>query len=180
MVIIKNYDPKLLAQILEMSRMERRKENEWTRTYETNARDDLNGRTSSEYSETDNERPENQHIRVEPRSRAMVRKPKTMSHESIGYMTTDLLNEHLIKGYLVSSNDQAIPPLQLRRTLDQYFYTHLKSTSQRDSDQVVYRHTKLAFEPKIFMVDQIWLWILDRSKLNHLLPQDMLHAKIYP
>lgn len=161
--------------------MERRKEKEGTRTYESNGRDHLNGRTSSEYSETDNERPENQHIRVEPRTQALARRPETMSRKGIGYMTTDLLNEHLIKGYLVSSNDQAIPPLQLRRTLDQYFYTHLKSTSQRDSDQVVYRHTKLAFEPKIFMVDQIWLWIFDHGKLNHLLPQHMrFHANIYP
>jgi hypothetical protein len=159
--------------------MERRKENEGTRTYETNARDGFNGRT--EYSEIYIDRHENQHIRVEPRTQELATRPTTMSRKGIDYMTTDLLNEHLIKGYLVSSNDQAIPPLQLRRTLDQYFYTHLKSTSQRDSDQVVYRHTKLAFEPKIFMVDQIWLWIFDDGKLSHRLPQDMrFRANIYP
>lgn len=92
---------------------------------------------------------------------ALLNLPKQMHLSITDNLTTDLLNEHLIKGYLVPSEAKTIPPLQLRRTLDQYFYTHLKSTSQRDSDQVVYRYTKGAFQPKIFMVDQLWLWIFD-------------------
>jgi len=56
-----------------------------------------------------------------------------------------------------------IPALQPRRTLDQYFYTHLESTSLRDSDQVVYRYTTGTSEAKIFMVDQLWMWILNEG-----------------
>jgi hypothetical protein len=74
------------------------------------------------------------------------------------------LNEHLIKGYLYVPKPGEIPPLQLRRTLDQYFYTHLSNTDQRDRDQVVWRYTRDAgVEPKIFMVDQVWLWVLDKG-----------------
>jgi len=77
------------------------------------------------------------------------------------------LNEYLVKGYL-SPNNPVNSPLQLRRSLDQYFYTHLTSTSQRDSDQVVYRYTRdNSPEPKIFMVDQLWLWIFNDG--THLL-----------
>lgn len=52
--------------------------------------------------------------------------------------------------------------LHPRRTLDQFFY-HGIDTTQRDSDQVVWRycqqHRKFE-EPKLFMVDQLWMWIL--------------------
>ncbi len=74
------------------------------------------------------------------------------------------LDEHLIKGYLLPADHGGTPPLQLRRTLDQYFYTHLESTSYRDSDQVVYRYMKKqGLAPKMFMVDQLWLWILNNG-----------------
>lgn len=53
-------------------------------------------------------------------------------------MIGDLLNEHLIKGYL-TPRPKELPPLQIRRTRDQYFYTHIERIVQRDSDQVVYR-----------------------------------------
>lgn len=51
--------------------------------------------------------------------------------------------------------------LHPRRTLDQFFY-HGIETDQRDSDQVVWRFCKKyrQDEPKLFMVDQLWLWIL--------------------
>jgi hypothetical protein len=68
---------------------------------------------------------------------ALLNLPKQEHLSITDNLTTDLLNEYLIKGYLVPPESKTIPPLQLRRTLDQYFYTHLKSTSQRDSDQVV-------------------------------------------
>lgn len=52
------------------------------------------------------------------------------------------------------------PPLHPRRTLDQFFY-HGIDTSARDRDQVVFRYCKNSGqEPKVFMVDQLWLWIL--------------------
>ena len=74
------------------------------------------------------------------------------------------------------------PPLQPRRTLDQAYYGALKSTGTRDRDQVVYRGTTpqthecegmetclqcnedIRKTPRIIMVDQLWLWILDESK----------------
>jgi hypothetical protein len=76
------------------------------------------------------------------------------------------LDEILIKAYSLASNPGQLPPLQLRRTLDQYFYTHLWSTYERDTDQVVLRYTAAdpGMEPKIFMVDQLWLWILNGGK----------------
>jgi hypothetical protein len=76
------------------------------------------------------------------------------------------LDEILIKAYSLSSNPGQLPPLQLRRTLDQYFYTHLWSTYERDTDQVVLRYTAAdpGMEPKIFMVDQLWLWVLNGGK----------------
>lgn len=73
------------------------------------------------------------------------------------------LHEHLIQGYLMARPSQE-PSLQLRQTLDQYLYSHLESTSQRDEDQVVYRFTKGEPIPKMFMVDQLWMWILGNGK----------------
>lgn len=71
------------------------------------------------------------------------------------------LDEHLVKGYL-SPNNPVQSPLQLRRTLDQYFYTHPTSSSKSHSEQVVYRYTRdHSTEAKIFMVDQLWLWIFN-------------------
>lgn len=75
----------------------------------------------------------------------------------------------------------ADPPLHPRRTLDQSYYGALKSTGTRDRDQVVYRGTTpephdcigmdeceqcnedIRKVPRIVMVDQLWLWILDES-----------------
>jgi len=74
------------------------------------------------------------------------------------------------------------PPLHPRRTLDQSYYGALKSTGTRDRDQVVYRATTPAQHdcidsstcldckqdirkvPRLIMVDQLWLWILDDSQ----------------
>jgi hypothetical protein len=167
-IILKEYDPQLVEQILELSRIERRPENEGTRVEKTRDRYHwlVNRQTGSTHSIIDVKSPEDERRRIEPQSQALVKRPVPIPETGTGYLTTDLLNENLIKGYLVSGEDKAIPPLQLRRTLDQYFYNHLKSTSQRDSDQVVYRHTKMAFEPKIFMVDQLWLWIFDDGNMN--------------
>jgi hypothetical protein len=82
------------------------------------------------------------------------------------------------------------PPLHPRRTLDQSYYGKLKDTGTRDRDQVVYRATTAAAHdceenivvdpegrwekcmqcqedirktPRLIMVDQLWLWILDES-----------------
>ena len=82
--------------------------------------------------------------------------------------------EQLMVRYL-----HARPPLHPRRTLDQSYYGALKSTRARDRDQVVYRGTTpephdcigadacpqcnddIRKVPRIIMVDQLWLWVLD-------------------
>lgn len=64
-----------------------------------------------------------------------------------------------------------MPPLHPRRTLDQYFY-HGIDTSARDTDQVVYRYCKRSnIEPKVFMVDQLWLYILGKDLIITSFPQ---------
>ncbi|CZR64777.1 uncharacterized protein PAC_14676 [Phialocephala subalpina] len=57
-------------------------------------------------------------------------------------------------------------PLHVRRTLDQSFYYTLpdEEIRIRDLDQVLYRYTNGDLKmtaPRILMVDQLWLWIID-------------------
>lgn len=64
-----------------------------------------------------------------------------------------------------------INQLHPRRTLDQFLY-HGIDTTQRDNDQVVWRYCeKHRFEPKVFMVDQLWLWILGGDTVITCFPQ---------
>jgi len=62
------------------------------------------------------------------------------------------------------------PPLHARRTLDQSYYWKLQNTDGRDEDQVVYRETKrgknISRTSRVIMVDQLWLYVLDDSKLT--------------
>ncbi|RYP64694.1 hypothetical protein DL771_008651 [Monosporascus sp. 5C6A] len=97
--------------------------------------------------------------------------------------------ERLITKYL---NERS--PLHPRRTLDQSYYGALKSTGARDRDQVVYRATKPTFHycaeslegeygkcracqddskkvPRLIMVDQLWLWILDEKTIISCFPR---------
>lgn len=75
------------------------------------------------------------------------------------------LNDHLIRGYL-GSGEVGKVWFQPRRTLHQYFYSHLENATERDDDQVVYKYACRLDdkEPKLFMVDQLCLWILGKSK----------------
>jgi hypothetical protein len=76
-----------------------------------------------------------------------------------GSVASPVKDEFLIRGYLNSSTD-----LHLRRTLDQFKH-HSINTDKRDRDQVVYRYCKKEKkELKIFMVDQMWMWILSDSE----------------
>lgn len=72
-------------------------------------------------------------------------------------------DEKLIKGYLRTFAGWPTPPLHIRRTLDQFFYTDLVETNARDEDQVIFRYTAKNSPDriKLFMVDQLWLWVLD-------------------
>ncbi|KAI1141160.1 hypothetical protein F5Y05DRAFT_376542 [Hypoxylon sp. FL0543] len=72
----------------------------------------------------------------------------------------------IVNAYLKSE-----PRLHPRRTLDQYFY-HGIDTTARDTDQVVYRYCKRHNkEPKVFMVDQLWLWIIGKDLIITCFPQ---------
>lgn len=91
--------------------------------------------------------------------RALIdEKPRIERRNSAPVLTGD---DALIEAYLRNS-----PPLHIRRTLDQFFY-HGIDTTKRDRDQVVYRYCKReGIEPRIFMVDQCWLWILGNGELR--------------
>ncbi|KAI1112072.1 hypothetical protein F5Y14DRAFT_281316 [Nemania sp. NC0429] len=72
----------------------------------------------------------------------------------------------LIQAYLRSN-----PPLHPRRTLDQFFY-HGIDTSRRDTDQVVSRFCRRhKIEEKVFMVDQLWLWVIGKDLVITCFPQ---------
>jgi Mg2+ and Co2+ transporter CorA len=79
-------------------------------------------------------------------------------------------DEMLIDAHLSSSTTS----LHVRRTLDQFFYPNI-DTKSRDQDQVVYRYqTKspgMGADPKIFMVDQLWMWILGTNLIVTGFPQ---------
>ncbi|RYP15365.1 hypothetical protein DL765_005756 [Monosporascus sp. GIB2] len=96
---------------------------------------------------------------------------KTMSHAIMEVRKGRPLPEHPSKDcLLLHAYLKATPPLQPRRTLDQHFYDGI-DTTLRDTDQVVYRYCeKHKLEKKVFMVDQLWLWVMGKgnnSLLNH-------------
>jgi ankyrin repeat protein len=79
-----------------------------------------------------------------------------------GIFRSPTRDEMLIRAHLASSTAS----LHVRRTLDQFFYPNI-DTQTRDQDQVVYRYQtkgqgseRYGTEPKIFMVDQLWMWIM--------------------
>ncbi|KAI1637889.1 hypothetical protein F4809DRAFT_660759 [Biscogniauxia mediterranea] len=95
-----------------------------------------------------------------------------------------------IEGRLVTRYLHDPSPLHPRRTLDQSHYGALRHTGIRDRDQVVYRATSpsqhdhvLGDEncqvcqddsrkvPRLIMVDQLWLWILDESTVISCFPR---------
>lgn len=84
-------------------------------------------------------------------------------------------DEMLIQAYLQSAHN-----LHVRRTLDQFYY-HAISTEGRDTDQVVYRYTRdKGKERKVFMVDQLWLWILSDDLIITSFPQRWQQPKNDP
>ncbi|KAL6708240.1 hypothetical protein ACN47E_003424 [Coniothyrium glycines] len=80
-------------------------------------------------------------------------------------------DEMLLRAHLTSSQVS----LHVRRTLDQFFY-HNIDTRSRDCDQVVYRYQCKgrdpgSIDPKVFMVDQLWVWTLGRDLIVTAFPQ---------
>lgn len=82
--------------------------------------------------------------------------------EMDSYRELFTVDELLLLSYL---NVQSY--IQPRRTLDHSRYHTLqgRDIEIRDMDQVVYRHTKrLGLKPRLMMVDQLWLWIIDNGE----------------
>jgi ankyrin repeat protein/Mg2+ and Co2+ transporter CorA len=82
---------------------------------------------------------------------------EVMEQKDLPFNARRSKDECLIRGYLRPSTD-----LHLRRTLDQFKH-HGIITDKRDRDQVVYRfyQREKSDDPKIFMVDQMWIWVFD-------------------
>ncbi|KAK3343649.1 hypothetical protein B0T25DRAFT_303623 [Lasiosphaeria hispida] len=86
---------------------------------------------------------------------------------------------HLISGYYLGPGVYGhAPPLQLRRTLDKYFYTHLQTDDPRNTDQVVARATSEAPSPVLFVVDQLWVWIVNGDTIITCLPTVWNHRSV--
>lgn len=93
--------------------------------------------------------------------KALKRLPRRQGHNSSAAHPA----EQLISGYFQNTASDRIAGLQPRRSLDDYFFTHLQGSGMKDTSQVLWRFFNFrGQEPKIFMVDQLWMWILDDSK----------------
>ncbi|KAE8443266.1 hypothetical protein EG329_002054 [Mollisiaceae sp. DMI_Dod_QoI] len=91
-------------------------------------------------------------------------------------------DEMLIRAHLATSTVS----LHVRRTLDQSFY-HNIDTSSRDQDQVVYRYQlrtkgegEYDIDPKLIMVDQLWMWVLGKDLIVTAFPQRWQQPKNDP
>lgn len=89
-------------------------------------------------------------------------------------------DEMLIRAHLSTSTAS----LHVRRTLDQSFY-HNIDTESRDEDQVVYRYQTKGksldnCDPKIVMVDQLWMWTLGHNLIITAFPQRWQQPKNDP
>ncbi|THC95621.1 hypothetical protein EYZ11_004883 [Aspergillus tanneri] len=103
-----------------------------------------------------------------------IQRAETLNFPSMGTSRSPTRDEMLIRAHLASSSSTS---LHVRRTLDQFFYPNI-DTQIRDQDQVVYRYQtkgqgreRYWKEPKIFMVDQLWMWILGTNLIVTSFPQ---------
>jgi len=65
---------------------------------------------------------------------------------------------NLAKAYLSSTGELS---LHTRRTLHQFFYSHLLDTTTRDNGQTIIKPTAIdQGGAKMIMVDQLWLWVI--------------------
>ncbi|KAF3406321.1 Ankyrin repeat and protein kinase domain-containing protein 1 [Talaromyces pinophilus] len=90
--------------------------------------------------------------------------------ETLNWLPRELSrDESLIRAYLMSST----VGLHTRRTLDQFSYPNM-DTANRDQDQIIYRYQVRMNdppEPKLCMVDQLWMWILQDDIVITSFPQ---------
>ncbi|CAG7924323.1 unnamed protein product [Penicillium olsonii] len=99
-----------------------------------------------------------------------ISRAETLTIPSTAMKRMRTKDEMLIDAHLSSSTTS----LHVRRTLDQFFYPNI-DTQSRDQDQVVFRYqTKspgMGSDPKIFMVDQLWMWVLGTNLIVTAFPQ---------
>ncbi|OQD78652.1 hypothetical protein PENDEC_c001G06100 [Penicillium decumbens] len=102
-----------------------------------------------------------------------IQRAQTMNFQPRGIRRTRTRDEMLLDAHLSSSTTS----LHVRRTLDQFFYPNI-DTQSRDQDQVVYRYQTKGpgrdgpgTDPKIFMVDQLWMWVLGTNLIVTSFPQ---------
>ncbi|RMJ24336.1 ankyrin repeat protein [Aspergillus sp. HF37] len=102
-----------------------------------------------------------------------IQRAETLNFPQPGISRISTRDEQLINAHLLSSTAS----LHVRRTLDQFFYPNI-DTRIRDQDQVVYRYQTAGNcrerswrDPKIFMVDQLWMWILGTNLIVTSFPQ---------
>jgi hypothetical protein len=68
-----------------------------------------------------------------------------------------------------------------RRSLDQYYFSHLPDTTPRDQDQIVSKHTKKSpTGEKMIMVDQLWLWIVCPNEKDSSASNDTVVFTCFP
>ncbi|KAJ5167207.1 uncharacterized protein N7482_005988 [Penicillium canariense] len=102
-----------------------------------------------------------------------IQRAEMLCFQPSGIKRVRTRDEMLIDAHLSSSTTS----LHVRRTLDQFFYPNI-DTQSRDQDQVVYRYQTKGpgrdgpgTDPKIFMVDQLWMWILGTNLIVTSFPQ---------
>ena len=100
-----------------------------------------------------------------------IRRAETLRSPTQKLARASTYDEMLIRAHLSTSTVS----LHVRRTLDQSFY-HNIDTESRDQDQVVYRYQTKGkaldeCDPKIVMVDQLWMWILGPNLIITAFPQ---------
>ncbi|KAL3251851.1 hypothetical protein ABHI18_010414, partial [Aspergillus niger] len=116
------------------------------------------------------------HFETDERRKKMqeaIKRAETRNFAHPSLTRTPTRDELLISAHLASSTSS----LHIRRTLDQFFYPNI-DTQTRDQDQVVYRYQTKGqgserswAEPKIFMVDQLWMWIIGTNLIVTSFPQ---------
>jgi ankyrin repeat protein/Mg2+ and Co2+ transporter CorA len=122
------------------------------------------------------------------RAEMLKRSKEENEVRNLGLNRPSTYDEMLLRAHLTSSTVS----LHVRRTLDQSFY-HNIDTQSRDQDQVVYRYQMKDrnrgksqslqdgdMDPHIFMVDQLWMWVLGKDLIVTSFPQRWQQPKNDP
>jgi hypothetical protein len=74
--------------------------------------------------------------------------------------------EHVTRMYNLIEQYETNSDMYVSGTLDQSYDDGMDNTEYRDSTQVVYRYTeeKTPEEVRLLMVNQLWLWMIDKSR----------------